>query len=111
MKRQLIAACVSAVMGLVLAGWSRPGPGGATDSPGSTSSLGSLGSLMSSTSIFKQLGGMGKVRSLASAFVNSSLKDPLVAQLATGKTVNPAATSGQLSQQLCAMLGGGCQPR
>jgi len=74
-------------------------------------SMGSIGSLMSmnSMSIFKQLGGMRKVSSLASAFVNSLLKDPLIADFTAGKNVSPAATSGEKSQQLCAMLGGGCQ--
>lgn len=109
MKRQLIAAGACAVVALGLAGWSRPGPTGMAGSPGSMGSMGSIGSLMSSMSVFKQLGGMPKVTSLASAFVNSSLKDPLIAQLTNGKTVNPAATSGQVSKQLCAMLGGGCQ--
>jgi hypothetical protein len=105
-KRQLIAAGASAVVALGLAGWSTPAPGGMA---GSMGSLGSIGSLMSSASIFKQLGGMRKVRSLASAFVDSSLKDPRIAQLTSGKSVNPAATSDQVSKQLCAMLGGGCR--
>lgn len=105
MNRKLIAAGVSAVVGLGLAGWSGPGAARPLGSTGSLNSLMSLGS----GSIFQQLGGMGKVSSLASEFVNSSLKDPLIARLTAGKTVNPATTSGQVSQQLCAMLGGGCQ--
>ena len=100
MKRQLIAACAAAIVGVGLGGWSSPG------SIGSMSSTGLTGSM----SIFKQLGGMRNVTSLASTFVNSSLKDPLLARLTAGKNIDPAVTSGKVSSQLCAMLGGGCKP-
>lgn len=102
MKRQLIAACAAAFLGAGLTGGS---------SPVSASPTGSLGSLLSmnSVNLFKQLGGMQKVAALASEFVGSSLKDPLLASLTGGKQINPTATSGKVSSQLCAMLGGGCQ--
>lgn len=68
----------------------------------------SLSSLMSSVSMFKQLGGMRQVESLASRFVHSSLNDPQLAPLQGGKSIDPSAASGKVSAQLCAMLGGGC---
>jgi hypothetical protein len=97
MKRQLVLAFAAAVVGLGLAGWSSPG---------------SIGSLLSmpSASLFKQLGGMQTIFSLASRFVRSSMKDPSLAGLTAGKSVNPAATTGHVATQLCAMLGGGCAP-
>jgi len=90
MKRHLIAACAAAMIGTGFVG---------------CSSLGSMGS----ASAFKQLGGMENVSHLASGFVNSSLKDPRLSSLTAGKSVDPAATSGKVSNQLCAMLGGGCK--
>lgn len=101
MKRQLIAACAAAIAGAGLACWSSPG------SSASMSSM-NLTSLMGSMSAFKALGGKEKVASLANRFVDSSLKDPLLARLTAGKNIDPAATSGKVSRQLCAMLGGGC---
>ena len=98
MKRQLIAACAAVIAGAALAAGSSPG----------WSSM-SLSSLMGSTGIFKQLGGSRNVASLASRFVNSSLGDPRLAALTAGKSIDPAATSGKVSSQLCAMLGGGCK--
>lgn len=46
---------------------------------------------------------------LASGFVGSALKDPRLAGLSAGKSVDAAATSGKVTNQLCAMLGGGCK--
>lgn len=69
----------------------------------------SLGSAGTAVSAFEQLGGMSSVNKLASGFVNSSLKDPRLSGLTTGRTVDPAAASTKVSDQLCAMLGGGCK--
>jgi hypothetical protein len=103
MKRQLVLSCAAGVIGLGLAGWS--------------SSPGSMGSFLSmpSASLFKKLGGMQTISSLASRFVRSSMKDPSLAGLTAGKSVDgksvdPAATTGHVATQLCAMLGGGCTP-
>jgi hypothetical protein len=71
------------------------------------SSMGSMGS--SAVSTFDQLGGMSSVNKLASGFVNSSLKDPRLSGLTAGKTVDATAASAKVSDQLCAILGGGCK--
>lgn len=68
-----------------------------------------MGSAASEMSAFEKLGGSSNMSSIASGFVNSSLKDPRLAGLTAGKTVDPTAASGKVSNQLCAMLGGGCQ--
>lgn len=70
----------------------------------------SMGSSMSTAaSAFDQLGGMSSVNKLANGFVTSSLKDPRLSSLTTGRTVDTAATSAKVSDQLCAILGGGCK--
>lgn len=104
MERRMIAACAAAVLGATLAGWSDPSQG----SGASTSSM-DLSSLMGSMSMFQQLGGNEKVASLANEFVSSSLKDPLLARLTAGENIDTSVTSGKVSSQLCAMLGGGCK--
>lgn len=65
-------------------------------------------SMGTAASVFDQLGGMSTVNKLASGFVNSSLKDPRLSGMAAGRTVDAAAASTKVSDQLCAMLGGGC---
>lgn len=72
-------------------------------------SCSSMGSMGSAVSAFDQLGGMSTVNRLASGFVNSSLKDPRLSGLTAGKTVDAAASSAKVSDQLCAILGGGCK--
>jgi len=115
MKQQLIAACAAAVLGAGLTGVARPVSASQTSaSPASATqatSSGALGSLLSmnSVNLFRQLGGMQKVAGLARDFVGSSLKDPLLSGLTAGKQIDPTTTSGKVSSQLCAMLGGGCQ--
>jgi hypothetical protein len=69
----------------------------------------SMGSMGSAVSAFDQLGGMSSVNKLASGFVNSSLKDPRLSSLTAGKTVDATAASAKASDQLCAILGGGCK--
>src|SRR5262245_23309031 len=69
----------------------------------------SMGSLGSAASVFDQLGGMNTVNQLASGFVNSSLKDPRLSGLIAGKSVDAAASSVKVSDQLCSILGGGCK--
>src|ERR1700752_2171135 len=70
------------------------------------SSMGSMGSAMS---LFDQLGGMSAVTKLASGMVSSSLSDPRLSGLLAGKSVDTTAATSKVSNQLCAMLGGGCQ--
>ena len=70
------------------------------------SSTGSLGEAMS---LYQKLGGSSTVSSLANDLVGSSLKDPRLAGLTSGKSVDAAGASSKVSDQLCSMLGGGCQ--
>jgi hypothetical protein len=58
-------------------------------------------------SLFQQLGGSEMVGKLASSFLEKSVKDPRLAGL-LGK-VKPGAMSPKLSEQMCAILGGGCK--
>jgi hypothetical protein len=69
----------------------------------------STGSMGTAVSAFDQLGGMSSVNKLASGLVNSSLKDPRLSGLTAGRTVDAAASTTKVSDQLCAMLGGGCK--
>jgi hypothetical protein len=89
MKQHVWAAAFAAVMGLT-----------------ACSSMGSLGS---AASAFEKLGGSQSVTTMASDLVSSTIKDPRLAGLTSGKAVDPAASSTQVSNQLCSMLGGGCK--
>ena len=89
MKQRVWAAGFAAVMGLT-----------------ACSSMGSLGS---AASAFEKLGGSQSVTTMASDLVSSTIKDPRLAGLTSGKAVDPAASSTQVSNQLCSMLGGGCK--
>ena len=89
MKQRVWAAGFAAVMGLT-----------------ACSSMGSLGS---AASLFEKLGGSQSVTTMASDLVSSTVKDPRLAGLTGGKPVDTAASSTQVSNQLCSMLGGGCK--
>jgi hypothetical protein len=89
--RKLAIATLGIAMSLTQGTWSQ------------IPSLGSLGSA------FQMLGGSQSVTSLSSGLVSSALQDPRLASLVKGKNVDPTATSGKMSDQLCAMLGGGCK--
>jgi hypothetical protein len=65
--------------------------------------------MSSAASAFDQLGGMSSVNKLASGMVNSSLKDPRLSGLTAGRSIDAAASSAKVSDQLCAILGGGCK--
>ncbi len=69
----------------------------------------SMGSAASAASLFDKMGGSKTVTSIASDLVSSSLKDPRLAGLTAGKTVDTSAASAKVSDQLCAALGGGCK--
>lgn len=73
------------------------------------SACSSMPSMSTAVSAFDQLGGMSSVNKLASGFVNSSLKDPRLSGLTAGRAVDSAAASTKVSDQLCAILGGGCK--
>jgi PBP1b-binding outer membrane lipoprotein LpoB len=90
MKRYLGASTLLAVLAALVTGCS------------------SMGSVGSATSAFQKLGGSQSVSSLANGLVNSSLKDPRLSGLTAGKNIDATAASGKVSNQLCAMLGGGC---
>ena len=68
-----------------------------------------MGSIGSAASAFDQLGGMSTVNKLASGFVNSSIKDPRLSALTAGRSVDAAASTAKVSDQLCSILGGGCK--
>jgi hypothetical protein len=68
-----------------------------------------MGSATKALSAYEQLGGSQNLSSISSGFVNSSLKDPRLSALTAGKSIDPTAASGKVSNQLCSMLGGGCQ--
>ena len=73
-------------------------------------SLGSLGSLSSlGGSAYQMLGGNQAVASLAGDFVDKALKDPRLAGLIGGKKIDSSAVAGKVSDQICALLGGGCK--
>jgi hypothetical protein len=73
----------------------------------SCQSGGGLGSLVSGgNSLFQQLGGMNTVMQLATVFLQSSGKDPQLSGLLKG--ADSSALTGQIANQLCASLGGGC---
>lgn len=65
---------------------------------------GGLGS--SGASLFQQLGGMNTVMQLASVFLQTSGQDSALSSLLQG--ANQSALTGQIANQLCASLGGGC---
>ena len=68
-------------------------------------SLSSLGG-----SAFQMLGGSQAVSSMAGNWVGSAMKDPRLASLLKGKNIDPAVVSAKVSDELCALLGGGCKP-
>jgi len=68
-----------------------------------------MGSATKALSAYEQLGGSQNLSSISSGFVNSSLKDPRLSALTAGKSIDPTAASGKVSNQLCSMLGGGCK--
>lgn len=69
----------------------------------------SMGSASKAMSVYEQLGGSQNLSSISSSFVSSSLKDPRLAALTAGKSIDPTAASGKVSNQLCSMLGGDCK--
>ena len=91
MKQYLLSGCLTAIAIVGLVGCS------------------SMSSVGSAASLYSKLGGSSSVSSLASSFVGSSLKDPRLAGLTAGKSVDASAASGKVSDQLCSMLGGGCK--
>ena len=57
--------------------------------------------------LFEAVGGMDTVSKLASSLLSSAAKDPRLAGL-LGK-MNTSTATPKLTDQLCAMLGGGCK--
>ncbi|HEY6643305.1 hypothetical protein [Povalibacter sp.] len=64
------------------------------------------GSSAGGGSLFQQLGGMNTVMQLASIFLQSSSQDSQLSSLFQG--ADRSALTGQIANQLCASLGGGC---
>jgi hypothetical protein len=71
----------------------------------SNSGLGSM--VNSGSSLFQQLGGMNTVMQLVSVFMQSSSQDSQLSGLLAG--ADRASLTGQVANQLCASLGGGCK--
>jgi hypothetical protein len=71
------------------------------------SNMGSIGSMGSSA--YDMLGGTSGVTKLAGGLVDSAMKDPRLSALTAGKSGSTAATTTKMSDQLCALLGGGCK--
>jgi hypothetical protein len=68
-----------------------------------------MGSSMgSAVNLVEKLGGTSNLTNIASGFVNSSLKDPKLSGLTAGKSTDAASLTGKVSNQLCALLNGGC---
>lgn len=88
MRKHVLAACVAAVTAVAFAG------------------CGSMGS-MAGGNLFSKIGG-SNVRNMAGDLVTKSIHDPRLASLTHGRNIDPAASSGKVSNQLCSMLGGGC---
>jgi len=70
-------------------------------------SCSTMGSTASSA--YKMLGGTQGIEKLAGNFLSSSLKDPSLAGLTSGKNIDSASATTKLSNQLCSSLGGGCK--
>jgi hypothetical protein len=71
----------------------------------SNSGLGSMAS--GGSSLFQQLGGMNTVMQLVSVFMQSSSQDSQLSGLLAG--ADRTSLTGQVANQLCASLGGGCK--
>jgi hypothetical protein len=91
MKQHVIISCAFALIAMAVSGCT------------------SMGSASSALSAFEQLGGTGNLTKVASSFLGSTLKDPQLSGLTAGKSIDSAATTGKLTNQLCSLLGGGCQ--
>jgi len=91
MKLHLVAGCALTVMAAALVGCS------------------SMGSATSALSAYEKLGGSSNLTNIASGFVSSSLKDPRLHGLTAGRNIDSTAATSKVSNQLCSMLGGGCQ--
>jgi len=59
--------------------------------------------------LFDKFGGSQNVTSMANDLVHKTISDPRLAGLTGGRNIDPVASSGQVSNQLCSMLGGGCK--
>ena len=57
-------------------------------------------------SLFDQLGGMDQIKSLSSSFVNNLSSDSRTSNLVTN--ADKGALTSKLSNQMCALTGGGC---
>lgn len=65
-------------------------------------------SSMSSTNLINELGGMDKIQSLSSSFLQNVSSDSRVSNMLGGQ--DTSSLTGKLSNQICSMIGGNCQP-
>lgn len=91
MRKHVLAACVAAVAAAAFSGC------------GSMESMAGDGG-----NLFSKIGG-GNLNNMAGDLVTKSINDPRLAALTHGRNIDPAASSGKVSNQLCSMLGGGCR--
>jgi len=57
-------------------------------------------------SLFDQLGGMDQIKSLSTSFVNNMASDSRTSKMVT--SADKSSLTSKLSNQLCALTGGGC---
>jgi hypothetical protein len=63
---------------------------------------------VSSTNLINQLGGMDKIQSLASSFLQNVSGDSRVSNMVAGQNTSTLTT--KLTDQICSMIGGDCKP-
>ena len=105
MRVRVVTACMLTVTCAFLGGCASTGAG----SPGAGPPTSSIASASAAVGLLDRLGGKASLATIASRFVHSSLNDPRLSGLTAGKTIDESAMVGKVSDQLCALLGGGCQ--
>ena len=101
---RVIAACVLTVACALISGCANTG----SESPGAGPPTSSVASASAAVGLLDRLGGKTNLATIASRFVDSSLNDPRLSGLTAGRTIDESAMVGKVSDQLCALLGGGC---
>ena len=105
MEVRVITACVLTVTCAFLSACASTDSG----SRGAGPPTSSIASASAAVGLLDRLGGKASLATIASRFVHSSLNDPRLSGLTAGKTIDESAMVGKVSDQLCALLGGGCQ--
>jgi hypothetical protein len=101
----VITAWAMTVTCVLLSGCASTG----SESPGAGPPTSSIASASAAVGLLDRIGGKTSLTTIASRFVHSSLNDPRLSGLTAGKAIDESAMVGKVSDQLCALLGGGCQ--